>query len=79
MQFGSAAQNSASMNLSENGGMRPAAQYNVPAEYAAARSDRVFVPHPQEPLARAISTKQVVHVGRLANNRGLSRALRPDG
>src|SRR5262249_22479580 len=26
-----------SMNLAEDGGMRPAAQYNVPAEYAAAR------------------------------------------
>ncbi|MET3841809.1 GAF domain-containing protein [Bradyrhizobium sp. OAE829] len=59
-----------SMNLSENGGMRPAAQYNVPDEYAAARSDHVFVPHPQSPLARAISTKQVVHWADLRTTEG---------
>jgi GAF domain-containing protein len=50
-----------SMNLSENGAMRPAAQYNVPTEYAAARGDRAFTPHPTSPLATAIRTKQVVH------------------
>src|SRR6476620_7846309 len=35
-----------SMLLAENGSMRPAAQYNVPAEFAAARGDRVLTPHP---------------------------------
>jgi signal transduction histidine kinase len=50
-----------SMNLTENGALRPAAQYNVPAEYAAARGNRVFTPHPTSPLATAIRTKQVVH------------------
>ena len=51
-----------SMLLAENGSMRPAAQYNVPAEFAAARGDRVLTPHPRSALAKAISTKQVVHV-----------------
>ena len=51
-----------SMLLAENGSMRPAAQYNVPAEFAAARRDRVLTPHPKSALAKAISTKQVVHV-----------------
>jgi GAF domain-containing protein len=51
-----------SMLLAENGSMRPAAQYNVPAEFVAARGDRVLTPHPKSPLAKAISTKQVVHV-----------------
>jgi GAF domain-containing protein len=51
-----------SMLLAENGSMRPAAQYNVPAEFAAARGDRVLTPHPKSALAKAISTKQVVHV-----------------
>src|SRR4030095_12988307 len=53
------------MNLVENGAMRPAAQYNVPAEYAAARGDRAFTPHPTSPLATAIRTKQVGHWGDL--------------
>ena len=51
-----------SMLLAENGSMRPAAQYNVPAEFAAARGDRVLTPPPRSALAKAISTKQVVHV-----------------
>jgi signal transduction histidine kinase len=51
-----------SMLLAENGSMRPAAQYNVPAEFAAARGDRVLTPHPKSALAKAIITKQVVHV-----------------
>jgi signal transduction histidine kinase len=51
-----------SMLLAENGSMRPAAQYNVPAEFAAARADRVLTPHPKSALAKAISTKHVVHV-----------------
>jgi GAF domain-containing protein len=51
-----------SMLLAENGSMRPAAQYNVPAEFAAARGDRILTPHPKSALAKAILTKQVVHV-----------------
>src|ERR1700752_156348 len=43
-----------SMVLAENGSMRPAAQYNVPAEFAAARGDRVFTPHPKSALAKAM-------------------------
>jgi signal transduction histidine kinase len=54
-----------SMNLTENGAMRPAAQHNVPAEYAAARGNRFFTPHPKSPLAASIRTKQVVHVADL--------------
>jgi signal transduction histidine kinase len=50
------------MLLAENGSMLPAAQYNVPAEFAAARGARVLTPHPKSALAKAISTKQVVHV-----------------
>jgi signal transduction histidine kinase len=50
------------MLLAENGSMRPAAQYNVPAEFAAARGDRVLTPSPRSALAKAINTKQVVHV-----------------
>jgi GAF domain-containing protein len=59
-----------SMNLAENGLMRPVAQYNVPAEYAAARAERAFVPHPQSPLAKAISTRQVVHWDDLRTTEG---------
>ncbi|MGY4622793.1 GAF domain-containing protein [Bradyrhizobium sp. USDA 4486] len=51
-----------SMLLTENGSMRPAAQYNVPAAFAAARGDRLLTPHPKSALAKAISTKEVVHV-----------------
>ena len=51
-----------SMLLTENGLMRAAAQYNVPAEFAAARADRLLAPHPKSPLAESIRTKQVVHV-----------------
>jgi GAF domain-containing protein len=51
-----------SMLLAENGSMLPAAQYNVPAEFATARGNRVLTPHPKSALAKAISTKQVVHV-----------------
>jgi two-component system NtrC family sensor kinase len=54
-----------SMNLTENGAMRPAAQHNVPAEYAAARGNRFFTPHPKSPLAASIRTKQVVQVADL--------------
>src|SRR3954468_20491822 len=54
-----------SMLLAENGSMRPAPQYNGPAEFAAARGDRVVTPHPNSALAKAISTKQVVHVADL--------------
>ncbi|WP_439364162.1 GAF domain-containing protein [Bradyrhizobium sp. DASA03005] len=51
-----------SMLLVEGGAMRPAAQFNVPAAFAAARGDRLLTPHPKSALARAISTRQVVHV-----------------
>src|SRR5262245_49793349 len=50
------------MLLAENGSMRPAAHYNVPAEFAVARGNRLLTPHPKSSLAQAISTKQVVHV-----------------
>ena len=66
-----------SMNLSENGAMRPVAQYNVPAEYAAARGDRVSVPHPKSPLAKAIRTKQVVHWADLRTTEGYLERYRP--
>jgi two-component system NtrC family sensor kinase len=59
-----------SMLLLENGAMRPAAVYNVPAAFAAARGNRVFAPHPKSPLARAISTKQVIHVADLRTTEG---------
>src|SRR5205814_5669216 len=59
-----------SMLLAENGAMRPAAQYNVPAEFAAARGDRVFTPHPKSALAQAISTKQLVHVADMRTTAG---------
>ena len=64
-----------SMLLAENGAMRPAAQYNTPAEFAAARGDRVFTPSPRSALAKAISTKQVVHVADMRTTAGyLERA-----
>ena len=64
-----------SMLLAENGSMRPAAQYNVPAEFAAARGDRVLTPPPRSALAKAISTKQVVHVADMRTTAGyLERA-----
>ena len=64
-----------SMLLAENGSMWPAAQYNVPAEFAAARGDRVLTPPPRSALAKAISTKQVVHVADMRTTAGyLERA-----
>ena len=51
-----------SMSLVENGSMRQAAVYNVPAAFAEVRIDRVFRPHPQSVLATAIRTKQVVRL-----------------
>ena len=59
-----------SMLLAENGSMRPAAQYNVPAEFAAARGARVLNPPPRSALAKAISTKQVVHVADMRTTAG---------
>jgi signal transduction histidine kinase len=53
--------------LIENGSIRSAAQYNVPAAFAAAREKRVLAPHPKSPLAVSISTKQVVHEADLRN------------
>jgi two-component system NtrC family sensor kinase len=50
-----------SLLLTESGSIRVAAQYNVPAEFAAAREKRVLAPHPKSPLAMSIRTKQVVH------------------
>jgi GAF domain-containing protein len=64
-----------SMLLAKNGSMWPAAQYNVPAEFAAARGDRVLTPPPRSALAKAISTKQVVHVADMRTTAGyLERA-----
>jgi GAF domain-containing protein len=54
-----------SMNLLEGGSTRQAALYNVPAEFAAVRVDRVFDPHPKSALAMALGTRQVVHVADL--------------
>ena len=62
------------MLLAENGSMWPAAQYNVPAEFAAARGDRVLTPPPRSALAKAISTKQMVHMADMRTTAGLSRA-----
>ena len=51
-----------SMSLVEDGSMRQAAVYNVPAAFAEVRTDRVFRPHPQSVLATAIRTKRVVRL-----------------
>src|SRR4029453_17929475 len=59
-----------SMLLVENGAMRPAAKYNLPAEFAAARGNRVFAPHPKSTLAKAINAKQVVHVADMRTTEG---------
>jgi GAF domain-containing protein len=59
-----------SMLLVENGAMRPAALYNVPAAFAAARGNRVFTPHPKSALAKAIKAKQVVHVADMRTTEG---------
>jgi signal transduction histidine kinase len=54
-----------SMNLVENGLLRQAALFNVPAEFAAIRQNKIFEPHPRSSLAAAIRTKQVVHTADL--------------
>jgi two-component system, NtrC family, sensor kinase len=48
--------------LIEDGSVRQAALYNVPAAFAEVRIDRVFRPPPQSSLATAIRTRQVVHL-----------------
>jgi GAF domain-containing protein len=42
--------------------VRQAALYNAPAAFAAARTNKVFRPHPQGAMATAIHTRQAVHV-----------------
>jgi PAS domain S-box-containing protein len=51
-----------SMVLVEGDSVRQAALYNAPAALAAARTNKVFRPHPQAPMATAIRTKQAVQV-----------------
>ena len=62
-----------SMVLFGDDSARQAALYNVPAALAAARTNKVFRPHPQGALATSIQTKQVVHVADLANQPCLPR------
>jgi adenylate cyclase len=50
------------MYLVENDSLRQAALYNVPPALAAARSNRVFRPYPQGPMAAAIRTRQAIQV-----------------
>ena len=57
-----------SMVLFGDDSARQAALYNVPAALAAARTNKVFRPHPQGALATSIQTKQVVHVADLRTN-----------
>jgi adenylate cyclase len=54
-----------SRNLVEDGLVRRAALHNAPPAFAAARTNKVSRPHPQSTLARAIRSKQVVHVADL--------------
>jgi PAS domain S-box-containing protein len=54
-----------SMILVEDDSVRQAALYNAPAALAAARTNKVFRPHPQGPTDTAIRTKQAVHVADL--------------
>jgi signal transduction histidine kinase len=51
-----------SMSLVEDGWVRQAALYNAPPAFAAARANAVYQPHPRGALAKAIESKQVVHV-----------------
>ena len=51
-----------SMVLVEGDLLRQAALYNAPAALAAARTNKVFRPHPHAPMATAIRTKQAVQV-----------------
>src|SRR5262249_59333312 len=51
-----------SMYLVEDDSLRQAALYNVPAALAAARTNKVFRPHPQGQMAEAIRTKQAIQV-----------------
>jgi GAF domain-containing protein len=51
------------MNFYENGAFRVAAMHNVPPAYAEVREREVLHrPRPHRPLARAVATKQLVHV-----------------
>jgi len=50
------------MNLIENGLAHQVALYNAPTAFSTARSDKVYRPHPQSPMATVIRTKQVVHL-----------------
>ncbi|MBB4372249.1 PAS domain S-box-containing protein [Bradyrhizobium sp. cir1] len=59
-----------SMNLVEDGLVRQAALYNAPPALATARTNKVSRPHPQSTLARAIRSKQVVHVADLKTTPG---------
>jgi GAF domain-containing protein len=51
-----------SMFLLEDGRVRQAALYNAPPAFAAARVDAIRQPHPRGPVAKAIESKQVIHV-----------------
>ena len=54
------------MNLVEGKNVQLVALYNVPPAYVdALGQSRTFRPHPESPLGKVISTKQVVHVADL--------------
>jgi GAF domain-containing protein len=50
------------MNLVEGDALRQVALYNAPEAFAAARTNKVFRPHPQGMITTAIRTRQVVHL-----------------
>jgi GAF domain-containing protein len=51
-----------SMVLLDDGLMRQAARYNMPPAFIAARGDRAFRAPPQSAMARAVESKQVIHI-----------------
>src|SRR5262249_35113559 len=56
--------------VEDNDLMRQAALYNAPAAFAAARTNKVFRPHPKGALATALRSKKVVHVADLRTSQG---------
>src|SRR5262249_35947083 len=56
------------MVLHEDGWIRPAARYNVPPAYAAARGDSAYRPPPGSVLAMAIESKDVAQTADLRTN-----------
>src|SRR5262245_11346091 len=64
--------------LAENGGLRPVVYHGVPSEVAdVADSSSIVYPHPEIPLGRGLTSKQIVHVPNLREDPSYLKGIQP--